>query len=332
MANPLPLLILGGGALLLLGGKKKRRRPTSQTETPSSTDSGKALPGLEDEDLDKEEAGPSPTPTPTPTPTPSPSPLPELSEPYGKPSLGPTGAGSCASTIYTRDPEYITPDILTANNALALFSEPGYFFYIRRDFQKKLYDYMLERFAAMKNGQERRTVASVVLREALKHFNSGCKWENPIESLGEPENLVWDGATRLAIIAQTTVGLQDPDLSEMFQTGNRYTITRDSLGNPDPGFMGNSPNEKSELLGRRVEIIASDKSQESAEHIIGEILKLSGPNGEPNLFEVRIIDSFRGADVAPRLRTKHGFKVGSSAYFSQPGPTGIFRIFPKDMV
>jgi hypothetical protein len=333
MANPLPLILIGGGALLLLGGKKKKKRYAKAEPIPEKTPS-KPLPGLEEEDLDKEdgEPTPSPSPTPTPSPTPGPTPLPEPSDPYGKPSMGPTGVGSCANSIYTRDPQYITPDILTANNALALFSEPGYFFYIRRDFQKQIYDYMLERFAAMKNGQERRTVASVVLREALKHFNSGCKWENPIDTLGEPEKLVWDGATRLAIIAQTTVGLRDPDASEMFRTGNRYTITRDSLGTPDPGFMGASQNKKAELPGTRVEIVASDKSQANAEHIIGEIVKLTGPNGEPNLFEIRIVGTFQGADVAPRLRTKHGFKVGSNAYFSQQGPTGIYRIFPKDMV
>jgi hypothetical protein len=76
----------------------------------------------------------------------------------------------------------------------------------------------------------------------------------------------------------------------------------------------------------------TDTTQEYAEHIIGEIAKMTGPNGEPDLFEIRIIDKFQGTNVAPQLRTKHGFKTGSNAYFSQKGPTGIYRIFPQGMV
>jgi len=340
MPNHLPLLIAGGAALFILSGgkKKKKRKPSSAKSTPS--DNGHTLPPVKDEDLDEPAPQPkkpttrppSSTPTLPPSPTPT-EPIPKIpttpSEPYGKPAIGPTGVGSCANSIYTRDPEYLTPDIMTANNALAAFNEEGYFFYIRHDFQKNLYDYMLERFAAMKNGQERRTVASVVLREGLKHFNSGCKWENPIDTLGAPEQKVWEGGARLAIIAQITVGIQDPGFSEMFATGNRFTITRDSMGETDPGFM-NAQN-KNGLIGRRIEILASDKSQENAEHIIGEIVKLSGPNGEPNLFEARVVGTFQGNDVSPRLRNKHGFKTGSNAYFSQLGPTGIYRIFPEGM-
>jgi len=340
-AQALPLILAGGAALLLFGGKKKRRGSSSKSTTPSvngSDEPQKELPGLEDEDLDKPGSedrpipGPSPTPEPSPTPKLPPSPTPPTpSEPFGKPGMGPTGSGSCANSIYTRDPEYMTPDVMVAEGGFTLFQESDYFFYIRRDFQKKLYDYMLERFAAMNNGQEAPTVASVVLREGLKHFNSGCKWENPIDSLSEPEQLVWDGGRRLAVMAQFTAGREDPGFSDMMQTGERFTITRKSLGYPDPGFAGNTPQQKQALINRRVEIIATDKTQENAEHIIGEIVKLTGPNGEPGLFEVRILGNFRGSDVAPRLRLKHRFKTGSNAYFPQSGPTGIFRIFPEGM-
>lgn len=333
MASPLPLLLVGGGALLLLGGKKRKKRSSSKS-TPSVSDTGgqAELPEIiEDEDLDKPTTKPIPDPAPPgadlPPALPS-EPL-EPSEPYGKPQIGPSGVGSCANSIYTRDPVYMTPDILTANDALSLFPEEGYFFYMRRDLQKEVYDYMLERFSAMNNGQEVRTVASVVLRESLKNFNSECKWENPVDTLSEPERLVWESGQRLAIMAQATVGITDPDFTSLFQTGQRFTITRKSLGDPDPGFMGAA--SKATLPGRRVEILATDKSQANAEHIFGEVLKLTGPNGEPNLFEVRILDTFQGSDVSPRLRTKHGFKVGSNAYFSQQGPTGIFRIYPEGM-
>lgn len=333
MTNPLPILILGGGALLLLTGKKKKKKS-------SKSKGADALPPPpEGEDLDDEDAAPSPAPGPGPSPSPDPSPTPspkppgptpfEPSEPYGKPEIGPSGAGSCANQIYNRDPMYLSPDISITDKALNLFSEPEYYFYLRGDFQTKLYNYMLQRFQAMKSGQERRTVASVVLREALKHFNSGCKWEVAIDSLAKPEQLVWSSGQRLAIMAQVTAGIEDPSYKDLFQTGSRFSITRESLGEPDPGFYGA---QKKPAPGTRVEVLVTDKTQESAEHIIGEVAKLTGPNGEPYMFEIRIIDKFQGADVSPRLRTKHGFKVGSNVYFSQKGPTGIYRIFPHGMV
>jgi len=334
MASPL-LLLAGGAALLLLGGKKKR------TKKKSDSSNGDALPKPpEDENMDESdgsEPAPAPGPTPVPTPVPGPDPEPEPSPapedpdtPDMKPKIGPSGVGSCANEIYNRSAEYLQPGLTVSQKAMTMFSNQEYFFYIRGGFQTKLYNYMLERFAAMKNGQERRTVASVVLRESLKHFNSGCKWEYPADSLTEPEQLVWQGGTRLAMMAQTTSGLSpDPGFNNLFQTGSRYSVTREALGDPDPGFYGA---QQKPAPGRRVEILVTDKSQEHAEHIIGEFVKLTGPNGEPNLFEVRIIDKFQGQNVAPRLRTKHGFKTGSNAFFSQKGPTGIYRIFPEGMV
>ncbi len=343
MASAIPLLLIGGAAVILLGGKKKRRRSTPKAipatdETAEDTAEEPAddgLPTFEDEDLDQEpppEAMPESPSAPSPTPAlPGPSGPSEPSEPYGKPAMGPAGSSTCVASLYSRDPRYIDNNILLADGAFNLYKEEGYYFYINYESQKKLYDYMLNRFQAMKSEAEVRTVASVVLREALKHFNAGCKWENSIDTLSEPEKLVWESGTRLAMLAQFTAGIQDPVYDDLFGTGNRFTITRNSLGQVDPGFMGVDNETKMNLPGTRVEILATDQTQENAEHIIGKIMKMSGPNGEPNLFEVDIVGTFQGADVAPRLRLKHGFKVGSNAYFSQVGPTGIFKMFPKGM-
>lgn len=323
MANLLPILALGGAALLLVGKKKKPSSKKKSLPRPPEREEGK------DEDLDEEDGAPEPQPEPEPVPhppEPDPGPAPDPGESDMKPPIGPSGVGSCANSIYNRDPEYLTPEITVANKAMAMFPNKDYFFYLRGGFQKKLYNYMLQRFTAMKNNQERRTVASVVLREGLKHFNSGCKWEVPIGSLSDPEQLVWQSAARLAVMAQVTAGIEDPGYSKLFQTGKRYTITRDSLGEPDPGFGGSALEP-----GRRVEILATDSTQENAEHLIGEVVKWSGPQGEQHLFEVRILDKFQGVDVEPRLRTKHGFKKGSNAFFSKKGPTGIYRIFPQGM-
>lgn len=335
MANQLlPLLAIGGGALLLMGGKKKR---SGSKKTESVDEAEKTLPSV-DEDLDEEEKKqprkrPKKSVAPSkkdPVVEPEKPEIPVVDDSYGKPAIGPSGVHTCASPLYTRDPEYLTPDIVIAKKALSRFDkESDYFFYIRSSAQVDLYNYMLARFQAMAAEQERRTVASVVLRDALKELNPECKWDSPVDSLDEPEQLVWEGGRVLAIMAQITADIQDPSYNELFETGERYTITRESLGEPDPGFMGAA---KKPEPGRRFEILATDSSQENAEHLIGELVKLSGPNGEPNMFELRIVDQFNGVDVTPKRRTKHGFKVGSNAYFSQNGPTGIYRIFPEGMV
>lgn len=336
MQKAFPLLLAGGAAALILSGKKKPKKKSKTTDSGSlpSIDElpDEKPPRVIDEDMDEEDSSPSPDPSPVvpviPKPDPSPTPVTPDDVPSKKPAIGPSAVGTCVNQVYTRDPEYIAGDLDISQKGYNLFGEAGYYFYIRRSLQEKLYNYMLARLKDMKNGAERRTVASVVLREALKHFNSGCKWEGSISSLSEPEKLVWSGGQRLAIIAQTTAGIVDPSYDDLFRTGNRLSITRDSLGDPDPGFFGA---QTKPVPGTRVEVLVTDETQENAEHIIGEVVKLSGPNGENDKFEIKFISTFQGANVTPNLTSKHGFKVGSNAYFSQKSPTGIYRIFPKDM-
>ncbi len=80
-------------------------------------------------------------------------------------------------------------------------------------------------------------------------------------------------------------------------------------------------------MNQRVMILATDKSLQNAEHLIGRVTKLSGPNGEPDRFEIRIVDTFKGADVRPRRTKKHGFKDSSNAFFRKTSPTGVYRFY-----
>jgi len=330
MPSMLPILLLGGGAVLLMAAGKKKKKKLAKAEVKPVG----PLPDVSgDEDLDKkDDEGKLPTKPVEPTPTPEPTPVPAPTEPTGKPAVGPSGAGTCVSGIYASDPQYLDPAIGDVLNqqALTMFPESKYFFYITPKVQIKLYNQIGDRFNKMLSEQERKTLASVVLREELKKINSGCEWEGPISNMSEPGRLVWSDAIRILALAQLMTGFKDPSESELFQTGSRFTVSKKSLGEPDPGFI-NAANKQG-LIGRRVEIIATDKPMGNAEHIIGEITKLSGPSGEQDQFEVRIVDRFRGADVTPQLRAYHKFKTGSNAYFSQRGPTGIYRIFPEGMI
>lgn len=319
--NPLPLLALGGAALLLAGGKKKKKKPS---------DSGKELPdvnGNEPEDQGTNTPG-SGTPYPEPN-EPEPMPGPETPAPEKpKRPLGPSGAGSCANYIYTRDAQYIDPAVSDRLNqgALTLFNEAGYYFYIRRDWQDKLFDAALPTFASMGAGQTAPTLRSVVLREILMGDpNVKCDWNVPTNEFDEPMSLVWEDGMRLMTLAQVMANYGDPHPDLLFKTGKRYTVPRPPLGLPEKGMA-------SPKINQRVMILATDKSLQNAEHLIGRVSKLSGPNGESDRFEIRIVDTFQGEDVSPKLTEKHGFKDLSNAYFSKGAPTGIYRFYSEGTV
>jgi hypothetical protein len=121
------------------------------------------------------------------------------------------------------------------------------------------------------------------------------------------------------------VNYSDPHPDYLFKTGKRYTMPRLPLGLPDEPMI-------SPKINRRVMILATDKSLQNAEHLIGRVSKLTGPNGEPGKFEIRIVDTFKGEDVTPKLSSKHGFKDLSNAYFSKATPTGIYRLYAEGTV
>ena len=329
MANLLPILLVGGAAFVAVKGKKKRRR---KKELPPPPDNGeikkKAVPEP------KPEPQPEPTPEPKPDPTPQPGPDPEP-DPGQKRPTGPSGVGTCVQYLYNRVPERIDPaigDVLSVQ-AAGMFDEALWYFYIRPSAQMKVYNQVAERFLRMREEQERPTVGSVVLREELEKINSGCNWDRPVETLSKPEQLVWDDAKRLMWLAMEMTGFRDPTPPSLMKTGDRLLVTRQSLGMPDPGIPENGLQ-----LGQRVEFLGTDESLDNVEHLFGQVSKLTGHNGEKNLFELRLVGDFQGQNVSPKLSDKHGFKFfkgtgkGSNAFFRRNSPTGIYRIFPRGVV
>lgn len=324
MANALPVILAGGAALLLMGGKKKK-----------PADSGKELPDVTGEPADSSGGGtpaggggaePAPAKPGVGEPAPSPGiPIPD------KPvrPLGPSGAGSCANEIYRRDAVYLDGAVAErlSTGALNAYAESGYYFYIRHEPQEQIFDAALKTFASMAADESPPTVRSVVLREILNGLNliSKCDWDVPVDEFDKPMRMVWDDSIRLLTMAMLMVGHTDPHSDGLFKTGKRYTMPREPLGVPDLGYHDPAINQ-------RMMILATDKSLQNAEHLIGRVTKLSGPNGEPGKFEIRIVDTFRGEDVRPQLTKKHGFKDMSNAYFSKSAPTGIYRFYPEGTV
>lgn len=317
--NALPLLLLGGAAVMLTGGKKKKK----------STDLGELPAPPEKEGAEAKPTAGEPVPGPSePGSDVEPGPGPVLPQPETpKRPLGPSGVGSCANPIYTREALYIDPAVASRLNqgALTAYNDAGYYFYIRPDAQDEIFDMGLKTFASMAAQQTAPTVRSVILREILSSINNKCDWEMPTDKFDQPMILVWEDGIRLLTLAQMMAKYSDPSSDNLFKTGKRYTIPRAPLGMNDPGF----PNPK---INQRTMIVATDKSMQNAEHLIGRVSKLTGPNGEPSKFEIRIVDSFKGSDVSPKRTTKHGFKVMSNAFFSRTTPTGIYRFFPEGEV
>ncbi len=331
MANLLPILLLGGVAAVMMKKKKKKKKPTEVDTT--GTEKKLPEPDLgEEEEVDgDEDAEPTPDDLPKPEPVPGPGPQPEP-EPGKKRPMGPSGVGTCVQYLYNRDPEYLDPAVghVLSTQAATAFPEELWYFYIRRAAQVKIYDAVAGRFLRMTQGQDRRKISSSILREEMEKINSGCNWEGPIESLSKPEQLVWEDAKRLVHLAMMMTGFRDPQPSSLFKTGKRLTVPRAAFSDPDPGIPQDGLS-----IGQRIEIIATDLGMENAENLIGRVSKLSGPNGEKDLFEIRIVGQFQNKDVSPGLTEKHGFKFfesnnqGSNVFFSRKGPTGIYRIFAK---
>ena len=330
MANLLPILLIGGGAFALTRKKKKRKGKGYDLPPPPEDEEKKKAEVVPQPQPTPEPKPPGPVPDPTPQPGPSPTPSPDEKRP-----TGPSGVGTCVQYVYNRVPEYLDPSIgeRLSVSAAGMFEEPLWHFYIRRPAQIKIYNQVAQRFSGMRQGQERPTLASVVLRQELEKINSGCNWDQPIESLSKPEQMVWDDAKRLAWVAMEMTGFRDPLPPSLMKTGNRLVVTRESLGLPDPGIP-----QAGLTLGQRVEFLGTDQSMDNAEHLIGQVSRLVGPNGEQNMFELRMVGDFQGKDVAPRLSEKHGFKFfkgtgqGSNVFFRRNSPTGIYRIFPKGVV
>jgi len=320
--------------------KKKKKRKSSASSEPDD------LPQLEEDEQEKDEPKPEPAPTPTPTPAPMPKPtptptppaplpepMPDPGESTSKKPFGPSGVNSCVNGVYSREAIYLDDAIMDvlSSDARTAWPDKEYYFYINYPTQVKLYNALSKRFMNQVQDKEYRTVGPVILRQELAELTSGCNWFGDIEEKDEAAKLFWEDAKRIATLAAWMTGFEDPAQWQLFRTGERRTVTRESLGMPDPGVSNLA-------VDQRVEIIATEgDSFANAEHLVGKVKKLSGPNGESDQFEIEIVGTFNNQDVKPKLTNHHRFKFftsnnrGSNAYFSKTGPTGIYRVYPVGM-
>lgn len=323
MAKISPVLLLGAGAAVLIAA---RRKPTpSDGEEGIDEVDGDGLGSVEDEPSD--EPAPKPTPAPKPGDVPPPD-VGEEDEQFPPPiPAGPSGVGSCANGIYTREPVYIQPEVASNLNDAAMTVHKTYLWgHIRPVTQVKVFGQIWDWYANALMDQAPRTVRSVIVRETLKDINSGCPWETRQDKFTDVQKLVWESGWKLAVLAEKDTGWTfKPNKTDLFETGGLYTVPRVALGMPKVG-AANIP------VGRRVEIIASDSSTNYAEHLIGKVTEISGDKFK---FKVEVVRTFKGNNVEPKLSQKHGWTFnknsnrGTSRWFNRTGHSGIYRIYPQ---
>lgn len=325
MAKISPVLLLGAGAAVVL--MASRRKPD-----PASDEGGEKIDEIDGDDLpsveDEPEEEPAPKPSPRPTPgDPIPEQVPDVEEEEFAPPIpfGPTGVGSCANSVYTREPVYIQPEIASKLNDAAMTMNETYLWgYIRPATQVKAFGQIWDWYANAEMDQAPRTVRSVIVRDTLKDINSGCPWETRQDKYTDVQKLVWESAWKLAALAEKDTGWSfKPQKADLFETGSLYTVPRSALGMPN-AHAQNIP------VGRRVEIIATDEGTNYAEHLIGKVTEISG-----NKFKVEVVRTFSGKNVEPKLGQKHGWTFnkqsnrGTSRWFNRSGTSGIYRIYPQ---
>jgi len=315
---------------------KEPAEPTTGEITPSKPSAGSSIPStgeVEPPTITPSRPVKPPTITPSgPAVTPGTRPIapsaPAVGPVGSNPPLGPSAENTSVASIYARQPEYVDPSILRSLDSRASTSMPDsdFYFNLNRRIQKRLYDAFVRRMAAMKAGQESPSIRSVIVREELKKINSGTPWEDDISTQHPAIQAVWDSGLRLAYLASLETALgDDPDPTDLFTVkSSLFTVPRQALG-----FSSDSA--RNVQRDQRIEFIATDRSLENAEHLIGRVIDTS-PNGNNDMFRIEIVRSFQGKDAAPSLSSKHGFKAAQKLSFPKKAPTGIYRIFPRGMV
>jgi len=272
-----------------------------------------------------------------------------------KPAKGPDAGTSCVGSIYRSDPIYLDPEIASSasEDALNLFKEEDYYFYLQDDAQREIYRNIVNRLREFSAGQVMPVVGSIVLRQVLSKVNPACAWNYPLDEVDNGKtgsrqvDLTWESAGRLLQMAQVTTGVIDPATSSLLasvgSSKTRYIVPRRAMGISEQGMT--MPVDASSI-GRRVDFLATDQSMEHAEMIAAEVVSNQGPENNQDQYKVRVIGR-QGTEpkstssywADPFLRKFHGFKKGSTVFLNRPdnrqgtggfpAPTGAYRIWPK---
>lgn len=154
------------------------------------------------------------------------------------------------------------------------------------------------------------SVRSVMVRRALEEIAPGCNWWT--DSMPPSQKLAYQSALELAQAAEREEGFVHP------QGARKNMVPREFLGLPSTGPLNLAP-------GQRVEILVVEGPQmRFGEHVIARTVQ---PGVNPR---VVVVDTFRGADVAPQFGLQHGFTAGTEVVLEGTPPTSVYRVYPKD--
>jgi len=225
---------------------------------------------------------------------------------------------------YRRRPLNFAPSVVRGLSPEAQLALLGRRCHLTPAAQTALFDALTQRYL----GSDR-SVRSVNVRRALAEVCPRVDWHGDVDQLAEAPALAWQDALQLASAVEAQVGFvpgraAPKDLVRV-EGADGVLVPRSWLELPDYDLRDLFVEQIVELL------VAEAPSDEQspvrfahAEPVFAVTEGASMRTGAPRL---RVVETFRGQDVRPRLAHRHGFEAGRRLEVRPNQPTGIRRIY-----
>ena len=166
---------------------------------------------------------------------------------------------------------------------------------------------------------------STEVREKLSGIYPQYDWEKPESEMGEDQSALFRDALVIGDLAKRSMPSKTK-ARDKIRVGKKRYLAR-------PHIQDASIDLAQLRLDDVVECIAAAKNPGDDERIYAKVTKLTGPNGEPDRFEVLLIGSYAGRDVAPCRTQSHGFRFdiademqSSRMFLSRDENSGVVRL------
>lgn len=168
----------------------------------------------------------------------------------------------------------------------------------------------------------------VLLRDRLGSLYPKYDWSIQSDDMDTPQLHLWRDGLELVRLAAAAMSSDEKSVKGRgkIRVGKKRYLLRPHVQDAGVDFDALSIDDV-------VECIAATESGEDEERIYARVTKLTGPNGEPQRFEVQIIGRLQGRDVAPRRSDVHGFSFvegdeqqSSRMFLTRGEDSGVVRI------
>lgn len=165
------------------------------------------------------------------------------------------------------------------------------------------------------------------VRQTLEEIYPQYDWSVASEEMDEDQTTLLSDAILICDVA--TKKMQPEGGREKIRVGKKRYLAR-------PRLQDASLDLDALELGDVVECKAAAPQRGDDEFIYAEVTKLTGPNGEPEKFEVTVIGRWKGVDCAPERSEAHGFRFvesdeqqSSRMFLTRDDNSGVVRLLGK---